>query len=257
MFFFLSLFIQNVMGYSPLRAGFAFLPFSFGIVISATIVSRLVNRIDPRYIAGVGTLVASLALLGFSRLSVPDSAPDVLQALTAGENLGSGVNYWTQIFPFVVVMALGMGAVFVPLTLTAVHHVRKEDSGIGSGVLNTMQQVGGALGLAVLSTVASHYSSLHADKIGSGVATGLTDAAAAQPGFAESMIKATGAGSFEEVIGKVTYLGSFTQGATHAFVVGTFMMLTGSLVVWLFLNVSHRELAQDAAEHPEAGVHVG
>ncbi len=71
MFFFLSLFIQNVMGYSPLKAGFAFLPFSIGIIISATIVSSLVNRIDPRYIAGVGTLMASAALYGFSRLSVP------------------------------------------------------------------------------------------------------------------------------------------------------------------------------------------
>ena len=257
MFFFLSLFIQNVMGYSPLRAGFAFLPFSFGIILSATTVSSLINRIDPRYIAGVGTLVASMALFGFSRLSVPDSAPDVLKALTTGENLGADVSYWTQILPFVVVMALGMGAVFVPLTLTAVHHVRQEDSGIGSGVLNTMQQVGGALGLAVLSTVASHYSTAHADKIGPGVAQGLTDAAQAQPGFADQLISSTGADSFEEVIGNVVYLGAFTQGATNAFLVGTGMMLVGSLVVWLFLNVTHEELAQDAAEHPESGVHVG
>src|SRR6188472_2145330 len=73
MFFFLSLFIQNVMGYSPLKAGFAFPPFSICIIISATIVSQLANRIDPRYIAGVGTLMASAALFGFSRLSVPDS----------------------------------------------------------------------------------------------------------------------------------------------------------------------------------------
>ena len=73
MFFFLSLFIQNVMGYSPLKAGFAFLPFSIGIIISATIVSKLINRIDPRYIAGVGTLMAAAALYGFSRLTVPDS----------------------------------------------------------------------------------------------------------------------------------------------------------------------------------------
>ena len=158
MFFFLSLFIQNVMGYSPLKAGFAFLPFSICIIISATIVSNLINRIDPRYIAGVGTLMAAVALYGFSRLTVPDSGQDVLNALGQGHALGSDVSYWTQILPYVFLMALGMGAVFVPLTLTAVHHLRHEDAGVGSGVLNTMQQVGGAFGLAALATVGSHFT---------------------------------------------------------------------------------------------------
>ena len=59
MFYFLSLYIQNVMGYTPLKAGVAFLPFSFGIVIAAGLASNLVNRIDPRYLAGVGTLMAA------------------------------------------------------------------------------------------------------------------------------------------------------------------------------------------------------
>jgi EmrB/QacA subfamily drug resistance transporter len=253
MFFFLSLFIQNVMGFSPLKAGFAFLPFSFGIIISATVVSSLINRINPRYIAGTGTLVAAGALYGFSRLSVPDSPDDVLNAVTSGQPLGADVNYWTQILPFVVIMSLGMGAVFVPLTLTAVHHLRREDSGIGSGVLNTMQQVGGALGLAVLSTVAVHYSTQQAALVGPGVAAGLGQAPAATT---DQLVQATGASGIEELVANVTYLGAFTEGATHAFFVGTFMMLGGSLVVWLFLNVTHKELAQDAAEHPEAGVPV-
>jgi len=237
MFFFLSLFIQNVMGYSPLKAGFAFLPFSIGIIISATIVSNLVNRIDARYVAGVGTLVAAGALYGFSRLSVPDSASDVVKAAAAGQHLGSGVSYWTQLLPFIVIMALGMGAVFVPLTLTAVHHVQRADSGIGSGVLNTMQQVGGALGLAILSTVASHFNTAHTHVIGAGVAQGLAQAGQTDP----------------SVIGQTVYFGSFTEGATHAFFVGSLMMLAGSVIVWLFLNVKHEELATDA---PEA-LHVG
>jgi predicted MFS family arabinose efflux permease len=110
MFFFLSLFIQNVMGYSPLKTGVAFLPFSAGIIISATIVSSLVNRFDARYIAGVGTLVAAGALFGFSRLSVPDSEGTVLQTVLSGQYLGADINYWTQVFPFIVLMALGMGA---------------------------------------------------------------------------------------------------------------------------------------------------
>ena len=68
MFYFLSLFIQQVMGYSPLHTGFAFLPFSVGIVIGAGLSSNLVSRIDPRFIAGIGTLMAAAALFGFSRL---------------------------------------------------------------------------------------------------------------------------------------------------------------------------------------------
>jgi hypothetical protein len=185
----------------------------------------------------VGTLVAAGALYGFSRLSVPDSASDVVKAAAAGQHLGSGVSYWTQLLPFIVIMALGMGAVFVPLTLTAVHHVQRADSGIGSGVLNTMQQVGGALGLAILSTVASHFNTAHAHVIGSGVAQGLAQAGQTDP----------------SVIGQTVYFGSFTEGATHAFFVGSLMMLAGSVIVWLFLNVKHEELATDA---PEA-LHVG
>ena len=209
MFYFLSLFIQLVMGYSPLHAGFAFLPFSFGIVIGAGVSSNLVNRIDARYIAGIGTLMAAVALVGFSRLSVPDSPSAVAAAIQQGNFLGDGVNYWSSIFPYILLMSIGMGAVFVPLTLTAVHHLRAEDSGIGSGVLNTMQQVGGALGLAILSTVALSAAS---DK-----KSELAGALAAQgvPG---------------DQIGLFAYLGSFTDGATAAFLVGAGLITLGSLV---------------------------
>ena len=157
MFFFLSLFIQQIVGYSPLRAGFAFLPFSFGIVIGAGLASNLVSRIDARYLAGFGTLMASFSLFMFSRLAADDSPAAVVQSLAANGTAGADVNYWTSILPWIVTMSIGMGLTFVPLTLTAVHHVRAADSGIGSGVLNTMQQVGGALGLATLSTVSLHY----------------------------------------------------------------------------------------------------
>jgi Major Facilitator Superfamily len=251
MFFFLSLFIQNVMGYSPLKAGFAFLPFSICIIISATIVSSLANRVDPRYIAGVGTLMASAALFGFSRLSVPDSGQDVLNAVSQGHYLGSDVSYWTQILPYVCLMALGMGAVFVPLTLTAVHHVRAEDSGIGSGVLNTMQQVGGALGLAILSTVGSHFTNGHISKIAPTIGQGLSSL---DPTAVNQLMDRLGAASPNALVQSLAYVGGFSTGATHAFLVGVFLMLTGSAIVWLFLDVKHEELATDA---PEQGVHVG
>ncbi len=232
MFYFLSLFIQLVVGYSPLHTGFAFLPFSVGIVIGAGVSSNLVNRIDARFIAGVGTLMAAAALFGFSRLDVPHGATD-LMALTNGGHLGADVNYWSSIFPFIVLMSVGMGAVFVPLTLTAVHHLRAEDSGIGSGVLNTMQQVGGALGLAILSTVALQAAD--------GTKTGLFGDLTAQ-------------GVPADAAGQLAFLGSFTEGATAAFLVGAGLIALGSLAVWTFLNVKHEELATDG---PEGGVHVG
>jgi EmrB/QacA subfamily drug resistance transporter len=250
MFFFLSLFIQNVMGYSPLKAGFAFLPFSICIIISAGIVSSLANRIDPKYIAGVGTLMASVALYGFSRLSVPDSGADVLHAVSTGTTIGSGVSYWTQILPFVCLMALGMGAVFVPLTLTAVHHVRAEDSGVGSGVLNTMQQVGGALGLATLSTVGSHFTNAHISSIAPTIGQGLSSL---DPQITQGLMAKLDVSTPQQLAGVLAYIGGFPTGATHAFFVGVFMMLAGSAVVWAFLDVKHEELATDAPE----GVHVG
>ena len=155
MFYFLSQYIQNVMGYSPLKAGVAFLPFCAGIMVAAGLGSNLINRIDARYLAGVGTLLASGALFGFSRIPFDTDSP-------------VKADYLTDILPFIVVMALGMGLVFVPLTLTAVHHLQAEDSGIGSGVLNTMQQVGGALGLAILSTVATQIATDRGAELGPG-----------------------------------------------------------------------------------------
>lgn len=233
MFYFLSLFIQLVVGYSPLHTGFAFLPFSIGIVVGATISSNLASRIDPRFIAGVGTLLAAAALLGFSRLSVPDSATTLL-SLGADGHVGGEVNYWTSIFPFIVLMSVGMGLTFVPLTLTAVHHLRTEDSGIGSGVLNTMQQVGGALGLAILSTVALNAAE--------GTKATLAGDLAAQ-------------GLPADQAGALAFVGSFTEGATAAFLVGAGLIALGSLAIWVFLNVKHEELATDGPERAPA--HVG
>lgn len=229
MFFYLSLFIQQIMGFSSMEAGFAFLPFSFGIVIGAGLASNLAGRIDPRYLAGTGTLLAAVALFMFSRISIDDSPAGVFDAVANG---GADVSYWADIFPYIVLMAVGMGMVFVPLTLTAVHHVKAEDSGIGSGVLNTMQQVGGALGLATLSTVALHFVNNRYDEVAAPIS-----AAAADPKLIEPAI----------------FAATFPSGATHAFLVGSAMMLAASAVIWIFLDVKHTELATDGPE----GVHVG
>lgn len=224
MFYYLSQYIQDVNGYSPLHTGIAFLPFSIGLIFAATVTSSLINRIDPRYLAGVGTLLVAAGLFIFSRIPSDTSYPV--------SNVHA--SYLTHILPGVLVMSIGMGMTFVTITLTAVHHLRPEDSGIGSGVLNTMQQVGGALGLSVLSTVAVHV--MHSD--GASLA---------------SSAAASGHKPSQSELAAITHQ-IFAHGSTTAFLVGSVMALAGSLIVWIFLNVKHEELATDA---PEGGVHVG
>lgn len=237
MFFFLSQFVQNVMGYTPLEAGLAFLPFPFAMVFGATISSKLMSKLDPRYLAGTGTLLAGVALLNFHRLSVDASAGHLTAKINeqlanfaanpdnpAIAHLGTDINYWTSIFPFIALMAFGMSLTFIPLTLSAVHHVAEADSGVSSGVLNTMQQVGGALGLATLATIAQHYFSNTHDKL-TPLVSGVQAPDAAK----------------EIILGQA----SFTEGGTNAFLVGAFMIWTASLILWTFLSVSHEEMATD------------
>ena len=223
MFYFLSQYIQNVMGYSPIEAGLAFLPFCAGIVVAAGVTSNLINRIDPRFLAGTGTLLSVVALYGFSRLPYDTTFP-------ATEVTGT---YVTDLLPWIICMSLGMGATFVPLTLTAVHHLRNEDSGVGSGVLNTMQQVGGALGLAILGTAATQIA---------------TDRAAEFAAAAEQATRSGGPQPTPEQLERLQEIAGlqiFTEGASNAFLVGAGMMLLASLVTWTFLNVKHQELATD------------
>jgi EmrB/QacA subfamily drug resistance transporter len=238
MFFFLSLYIQNVMGYAPLRAGFAFLPFCFGMVFGATLASKLLTKVDPRFIAGTGTLLGGVALFMFNRIDASTGAADVVDAATGGANIGHSVSYWTDLMPWIVLMSFAMGLTFVTMMMAAVHHVREQDAGIGSGVLNTMQQVGGALGLAILSTVAAHYTTSHIGGIGGAVQSLGGQLAGVNP----------------DALQQQTYFAAFSYGATHAFLVGAFMMWGASAIVWIFLNVKKEEMATDSPEAMAAGV---
>jgi len=216
MFYFLGLYIQQVLGYSPLKAGFAFLPFSFGIVIAAQVASALMTRVDPRWISGTGAVLASAAMFGFSRLEVDSS-------------------YAGHLLPFIVVMAFGMGLVFVPMTLTAVAGVAQEDSGVASAVLNTMQQVGGSLGLATLSTV---------------FASALADRAAELGGALQA--KAAAGGMTPEQIGQAKALIGLqaqTYGSGRAYLVGAAMILVAAAITFAFLNVRHEKLSTEGHEN--------
>ncbi|WP_299531566.1 MFS transporter [uncultured Streptomyces sp.] len=134
MFFFLTLFVQNILGFSPLRAGLAFLPVSAIIAVGAGIASQLLPRFGPKPFMVTGSLLAA-AGLGWLTLTDVDSS------------------YLGSILGPMLVFGLGMGMQFVSLTLMAVSGVRPREAGAASGVLNATQQVGGSLGLSILVTV--------------------------------------------------------------------------------------------------------
>ncbi len=135
MFFFITLFMQTVLGYSALQTGIAYLPFAVGIVISSALASQLVAQVGARPTILAGTAAVAAGTFWFSRLTE--------HAGYAGQLLGP-----------ILVTSFGLGLVFVPLSLVALHNVAEQDSGVASSMLNVGQQVGGAIGLALLGTVA-------------------------------------------------------------------------------------------------------
>jgi predicted MFS family arabinose efflux permease len=152
MFFFISLYLQQVLGDSALEAGLSYLPLAFAINFSAGFASQLVTKVGPKPVLVTGLLFTTVGLILFTQIS-----PD-------GSYVGD------VLIPSVIV-AIGLGLSFVSLTITAVSGVSHDEAGLASGLLNTAQQVGGALGLAVLSSVAT---SKIADSGGHG-ANALTD----------------------------------------------------------------------------------
>jgi EmrB/QacA subfamily drug resistance transporter len=136
MFFFNTLYIQRVLGYGPLDAGLALLPFTAGVMVSAGLASQFAPRVGVRPVAALGMIVSAFGMLLLARLPVDGS-------------------YLVDVLPALVITSLGMGAVFMPLTLIATTGLEDEDQGLASGLFNTSQQIGGALGLAILSTLAA------------------------------------------------------------------------------------------------------
>ncbi|MEV0293366.1 MFS transporter [Nocardia sp. NPDC050710] len=134
MFLFLSFYFQNTLGYTPLKAGVAFLPFPAGIAISAGVTSALLPKLGPRPLMVAGAALGVLGLVWLAQLSYGDS-------------------YAVSVLPAQVLIALGMGPLFVGMQAVALHQVEEEDSGVASALLNAAQQVGGAVGTALLTTI--------------------------------------------------------------------------------------------------------
>jgi EmrB/QacA subfamily drug resistance transporter len=136
MFFLSTLYLQNVLGYSALETGVGFLPISAGIVIGSGLAQQLIRRAGVKPVLVTGMTVTAI---GLATLASTTAVDGTYMRLLAG----------------LLPMAIGMGLTFVPLTLVGTTNVAAADAGLASGVFNTSQQVGGALGLAILSTIAT------------------------------------------------------------------------------------------------------
>lgn len=136
MFFFVTLYVQNVLGYSPVMSGLSFLPITFVIGGISVAMQHVIGRIGYKKPLVVAPLLIALGLFLLAHLSV-------------------GGSYWTDVFPGLIVVAAGMGMTFITITIAATTGVPANESGLASGLLNTSQQVGGSLGLAILSGISA------------------------------------------------------------------------------------------------------
>ncbi len=195
MWFFVSLYLQDVLAYSPLRTGFAFLPQTLAIVFGAQLSSRLILRIGPRplLVAGAASAAAGLFWLG---------------------QVGVHSAYWTDILPPSVLITLGLGLSFTPLAYASTAGVAPHEAGLASGLVNTSRQIGGAIGLAALATVAVNRM----------------DSALRSAGPSLSRSRA--------VLTEAT-----TQGYTEAFLVSAFIALAAMVAAVLVPTVRRRSSA--------------
>jgi EmrB/QacA subfamily drug resistance transporter len=216
LFFFLTLFIQNVLGYSAIRAGIAYLPFAVGVVVASGLASQLVRRIGPRPLIVTGSAMVAGGMFWFSRLT---------------EHAG----YASHLLGPQLVSSFGLGLVFVPLALVALHHVAEQDSGVASSLVNTAQQVGGAIGLALLGTVA--WTAV-ADSVRTQVA------AAAKAGRPLPKPATVPPASI--------YDHALTVGFSRAFVVAAGIGLLALLIAIVTIRVRRQDLAGAVPAPPEA-----
>jgi EmrB/QacA subfamily drug resistance transporter len=139
LFFFLTLYMQNVLGYTPIQSGAPYLPVTAGIVLAAGLSSLLIPRVGTRPVIVTGTLIAAAGMSALSRLPEHGS-------------------YLTDLLPGLVTMSIGLGAVFVTVTTAANEGVPANKAGLAAGLVNTSLQLGSALGLAVFSAIATAHT---------------------------------------------------------------------------------------------------
>jgi predicted MFS family arabinose efflux permease len=219
-FFFLTIFVQTVLGYSALKSGVAFLPFAGTIVVVSGIVSQLIARTGARPLMLTGAAITTGGMYWFSHISVQTT-------------------YLNGLLGPMLVTATGLGLLFVPISLVALNRVRDEDSGLASSLLNTGQQVGGAIGLAALGTVAwTAVANSARNQVAHAVA------AAARSGHA---LQTKPGGQLPASI----YHEALTVGITRGFLVASGIAL-GALVIAIFMIRVRREDMTAATAGPAA-----
>ena len=210
MFFFLTVFMQSVWGYSPLKTGLGYLPLAAGIMVSSGAAAQLVSRVGARPLLLAGAPVAGGGLYWLSRVSE--------HASYAGAVLGP-----------TLVIAVGLGLLFVPVTLVAMSRVADQESGVAASLRNTGQQVGGSIGLAVLGTVAW---TVVADSI-----RAQTARAAAAAAHAGRTVRPSQAGL------AAIYHHALATGFSRAFLVTAGVMLLALLITIVAIRVKRADLA--------------
>ena len=165
MFFFLTLYMQNVLGYSAIQTGAAYLPLCFAVVISSGVSSQLVTRIGTRPVIVVGALIGAAGIYELSRIPVHGS-------------------YVSDLLPGLLIVALGLGGVFVGVTTAANAGVPPDKAGLAAALLNSSQQLGGALGLAIFSAIAT-------SRINDLLASGASQPEALTSGFQRALFAAS------------------------------------------------------------------
>ncbi len=203
-FLFLTLFLQNVLHYTPLKAGFASLPVTVGVLISATLASNLLPRIGPKPLMILGPILAAIGMLWLRFIDLDTS-------------------FWGHLAPAQVLLGLGLGFTFVPLSSLALVGVPEHDAGAASAALNATQQIGGSLGTALLNTLAT-----------SAIATYV----------AGHMASATSPEAGQQV-----GLEAQVHGYTTAFTWAAVLILIAAVVSATFIKVSKEDLPTDAAAH--------
>ncbi|TGB06785.1 MFS transporter [Streptomyces sp. MZ04] len=152
-FLFLTYYLQIVQGYSPVKTGFAFLPMIAGMIVGSTqIGTRLMTRVPPRLLMAPGFLVAAAGMLLLTQIEI-------------------GSSYTTLVMPALLLLGLGMGTAFMPAMSLSTHGVQARDAGVASAMVNTSQQVGGAIGTALLNTIAASATTAYVTSHAAGATT--------------------------------------------------------------------------------------
>ncbi len=201
-FLFLSYYMQLTLHYTQLQSGVAFLPFTVGIVAGAMLSTQILPRVGPRIPMTVGLVMAAVGMVWLTRLGVH-------------------TGYWSHIFGPQIIISLGMGVVFGPLTSTALVGVENHDAGVASALVNTAQQIGGSVGVALLNTIAITVTTNYF------IAHGVT--------------------SFDPLHPSPVGAAGTVHGYSIAFWVSAGLMAVAALVSFLFIRARADQLQTDAA----------